>query len=384
MASRVLTALHRRILIAARRDISQRKFRLLQDLRAAHQSGELAAGELAPSVRDLARKYELSSGLVAQQVQVLVGEGLFYTVSGAGTFVGRRRPESAEFYLFVLAGARREMELKTGFEEEIARRGGTTLIMTPEQVVESVRRELLPVLAGIYLFRGVDEDPVKAALAAAGQTPPEVNFDDLRQNTTGADVVNFDDVDGGRQAAQHLRRGGHREIAFLAIHAEHDAFNCSWSARRLDGWRSVLQRDGIDTQLAFLPSECALYSRPESAGLLREAARRLLEEAGATAVVAANDDAALQLIQACRDTLAPQDWPAIVSFDGTLPRENNVLTSLRLPWEELGRLSAATLWERAHNQITGARVHRMTPLRMIPRLTCNANWSLVENLQTTF
>lgn len=318
-------------------------------------------------------------------MQVLVQEGLFYTVAGAGTFVGQRQLEHPEYYLYVISAIRQERELKNAFEEEIAARGGTTLVMTREQAIESRRRGLLPEIRGFFTFLGKDDDPLRPALDPTGTHPvPEVNFDDQRTIHRHADIIRFNDIEGGRQAARHLLRNGHQEIAFLGLHAAHDSHDSFWSVQRMQGWREVMENKGIPTEnLLFLPAHNALRAKPGADEWILEAAHRLLRESNATAVVTTNDDVALQLIAACRTVCAsPRDWPAIVSFDGTLPTENNLLTSLRLPWGELGRMIASTLWDRAHGQLTGEPILRLAPMRMIPRLTCQANWSLIESLQT--
>ena len=375
--------------MAARREISQRKTALVRDLREAHSSGVLAPGDMAPSVRDLALKYELSVGVVSQQLQILEQEGLLYKVARGGTFIGRPRGEDAEFYLFVLPGTRRDREMESGFEEEIARRGGTPLVLTHSQITEQLGVGAMPALAGVFYYWPRETfglmPKIEAHLSGASQKPlAEVNFVDFSPQTSPEDKIGFDNLGGGRQAMQYLLEKGHRRTAFLGIHAQGDTRGSRWSAARMEGWQGALERAGLEREnLVFLPSRSAVRTVAASAQLIQEAARRLVRESHATAVVTANDDAALQLIQTCRDEGLPAaQWPAIVSFDDSLATtERNRLTSLRLPWESLGRTAATLLWERRHGQLSGDAVCRLIPLRIITRLSCRAHWSLAESLQ---
>lgn len=371
-------------LMAARREISQRKTALIRDLREAHRSGLLAPGDMAPSVRDLALKYELSMGVVAQQLQVLEQEGLLYKIPRAGTFIGQPRVESSEFYLFILPGTRRDQEIETGFEEEIAKRGGTPLVVTREQAKEQLSLGAMPPLAGVfYYWARQTEGIIEQINDLNSGTLAECNFVDFSPESSPEDKVGFDNVGGGRQATQYLLEKGHKRVAYLGVHGADDKRWTQWSVDRMEGWQIALERANTDLKnLAFLPSSSAARIVPSSPQLLQEAARRLLRESRVTAVVTANDEAALQLIQTCREEGIPaSQWPAIVSFDDSLSTQRNRLTSLRLPWEALGRTAATLLWERRHGQLDASPVSRLIPLRIITRLSCRGHWSLAESLQ---
>lgn len=368
--------------MAARREISQRKSALLENLRSAYREGQLVPGDMAPSVRDLARQYDLSVGVVAQQMQILVQEGLFHTVSGAGTFVGQQPAGEFQLYLFLLANSVWDNQIKAGFEEEIARRGCGTLVIQPHRALMHLESGTLPPVAGVFAYGARPLDELMARLNDGRSTPlPEVNYVERSEEFSDTDRVLFDNFDGGRQAAQHLLAAGHERVAYLGIHAENDFFENDWSVVRMEGWQAAMARTGLDTQsLVYLPERLASHAVLESPQLLQEAALKLLKNSGATAVVAANDAAAWQLIKSCQNLgLSSDRWPAIVSFDDTISNEAHILTSLRLPWEELGRTAANLLFERANGQLIGEPVCRYLPMRIISRLTCRGNWSLLES-----
>jgi DNA-binding GntR family transcriptional regulator len=60
------------------------------DLRRQIESGELAPGDMVPSITRLMQEYEVSKGTAVKALDVLRREGLTRTVAGWGTFVTER------------------------------------------------------------------------------------------------------------------------------------------------------------------------------------------------------------------------------------------------------------------------------------------------------
>jgi DNA-binding GntR family transcriptional regulator len=60
---------------------------LADQIRAAIRSGEYAADDPIPSLRQLEQQSGLAQATVQHAIKVLVDEDLVYTVSGRGTFV---------------------------------------------------------------------------------------------------------------------------------------------------------------------------------------------------------------------------------------------------------------------------------------------------------
>ena len=60
------------------------------DLRARIESGELAPGDMVPSITRLAQEYGVAKGTAVKALDVLRSEGLTRTVAGWGTFVAER------------------------------------------------------------------------------------------------------------------------------------------------------------------------------------------------------------------------------------------------------------------------------------------------------
>jgi DNA-binding LacI/PurR family transcriptional regulator len=99
------------------------------------------------------------------------------------------------------------------------------------------------------------------------------------------------------------------------------------------------------------------------------AAAQLLNVPEVTAVLAANDCAALGMCAALSDAHIPRaQWPPLIGFDRRPAPSSFVLTSLRLPWEEIGRTAADFLWERRTHVYRGQPRQRQVPMRLIHRV----------------
>ena len=161
-----------------------------------------------------------------------------------------------------------------------------------------------------------------------------------------------------------------------------------WSARRHSGWRETLESAGIDArELTFYPDDKGArlvaqhFSHHESVAQQIAAAHlgpRGLEAGGeaVSALVAFNDAAVMGVLRALREANVPTDlWPALVGFDNAPGADGQVLTSLRLPWEEIGAGAAELLWARRHGELAGPPTRRTVSMRLLPRLTCGKAWS---------
>jgi DNA-binding LacI/PurR family transcriptional regulator len=137
---------------------------------------------------------------------------------------------------------------------------------------------------------------------------------------------------------------------------------------------------GLSTEgLAFHPQESDSPKAIRQVG--RVLAGLLKQQANITAIVAANDQTALMVLDGINaGGVARDKWPAIVGFDNLASAQGQVLTSLRLPQEELGRTAADLLWERRHGLLTGPPVHRRAHMSLLPRLSCRSGWSSTVGL----
>ena len=322
--------------MATRKETAERKIRLRHDLLAARKQGALRAGEVATSHRALASQYGLSPFTVARELKQLEHEGLLHAVPRVGTFVGVPSSQQSEFYLLVTRdGSLDEAQFcqtQLGFEDAIARRGDAVLTLEKREVLARCQSGAMPAIAGVF---DLSYWPGEPALELPGQNiAARVSAAQAFEQRPGYDVVSFDDATGGRMATEHLLGRGHRRIAFLGVHSvRQNSDLVGWSAQREQGWRLALQNEGLSGDgLAFHPASDALkLAIPVSDGTcppenseLREALNQLVATPDVTAVVAANDCAALQLLEALRAARKPpQNWPAIVGFDNHPAAQGN-------------------------------------------------------------
>lgn len=360
--------------MATRNETSRRKQALVKWLRDAVHSGHLRPGEMAPTARELAERFYLSLRVVALEIQKLVAEGLLYTVARRGTFVGRPAQAHDAVYLLVIGDAPEAHwnVLRIGFEERIAQLGGATMVLPLAEAIARRRRGDLPALAGVY-------DHSEGAPESAGwgidRGLPRVCFHLWNEDALHADVLSFDDQGGGWQATQTMIDHGHRRIAFLGMHPQPNPERLFlWSEAREIGWRSGLTNAGLPAEgLSFHPQRFPGREPDDQIAGAENVAQQLLAVPGITAVVAATDCAAIGLCRALEAAQVPTDRrPAIIGFEGRPAATNFVHTSLRLPWEELGRTAADFLHERRVGTYRGQPRLRQVSMRLIHRVGMRA------------
>lgn len=364
-----------------RQETARQKNALKQDLRERCRAGVLVAGTAAPPLRVLAESYGISTNIASQVLQELIAEGLFHTVPRVGTFVGRPQASAGEFMLMLLPDERGFTEeddlrlIQQGFEERVAELGGVSLVMPLSVALAARESNELPPLVGVFDFAFHEDSPFTWGRDCA---LPRVGFSGRVENPERTDTVSYDDTDGGRQAARHFLEMGHTRIAFLALHPDNSSVGeLVWSREREDGWRAALHSAGHETtKLAFHPRTEPPGDFLAEIAIARELGARILSDRSITAVVAANDYAALGLLEAARaGGLSPSKWPTVVGFDNRTRATGHVVSSLRLPAEFIGRTAADLLNERRLGQWIGAPRHRRVPMRLIARLSSRCDWA---------
>lgn len=409
-----------------RREISRRKEAMLRELRLAYQSAGSLPGDVAVSQRELSVRHGLSQRTVALEMQKLVEEGVLYMVPRVGTFVGRPHRAEPDCYLFVLPTVPASLgyseyvnAARRGFEERVADLSGATIAMTCEGLRQYIAGEGLPRLSGVFQWGGIDRAALfgeagctAGALAALtrpgtlfGPDVPQVRFGHPAAMTLQAespatdgaepaphvipmDGVNFDSVAGGEQATHHLLSQGHRSVAFIGLHGPDtipDDGSMHWSREREAGWRKAMDGAGLPWQgLSFLPAQSSALPNDAQLKSAKEAAEMLVRRPGITAVVAVNEIASSVVLEELRALNVPRSsWPAIICFDDSTESEANIVSSLHLPWSELGRSAADVLCERRHGRLTGGQHERVVAMRLVRRLTCRQDWTQLGVTGTT-
>jgi LacI family transcriptional regulator len=146
---------------------------------------------------------------------------------------------------------------------------------------------------------------------------------------------------GAYEAVRHLIGLGHRRIAHIHGPAQ---YQCSFD--RFAGYRQALEEAGIAFELALVTQ--GDFTTPGG----QEAAQQLLELPNRpTAIFAANDQMAYGVLLAtqARGLRTPDDL-AVIGFDDitVLAPMRPTLSTVRQPFQEMGRRAAETLLTLAH------------------------------------
>ncbi|OMD38925.1 LacI family DNA-binding transcriptional regulator [Paenibacillus odorifer] len=156
--------------------------------------------------------------------------------------------------------------------------------------------------------------------------------------------VDADHVEGSWQAAKHLLEQGFTRIAFL-----NGPESYSNSRDRLTGYTRALAEVNlsVDSSLLFegnFSRKSGIIAAKEMLPLLNEI----------DAIMAANDRMAIGLQQGLQELGIPRDrLPAIVGYDDSEAAEltTPALSSVRVPFYELGELAAAQIIELLGNNL---------------------------------
>ncbi len=151
-----------------------------------------------------------------------------------------------------------------------------------------------------------------------------------------------DDI-AAAMATQHLVELGHQRIGFIAGSLEYEL-----SGWRVDGWRGAMAEAGLSTDGLLAQGDFSIESG-------RICAPELID-AGATAIIASNDQMALATLEVARarGLSVPGDL-SIISFDDTpvVRFSHPAMTAVEQP--------IAAVTARAVELIIGARAGRETP-----------------------
>lgn len=209
--------------------------------------------------------------------------------------------------------------------------------------------------------RGILVSPVSRRLDRLEQLRergmPVVLLDHPRDDWSGCAVA-VDHVEGGRLAAEHLIRLGHRQIVSLAGRSGIPAIT-----QRTEGVRTAVTAGGLDP-------DRHLVEIPVAAGQLANAGEEAVDRILAldprpTAIICVNDMAALGAIRGLRKHgLSVPDDMSVVGYDDVLYAEalSPSLTTLRRPRCELGKAAVNLLLDE------GSSGHRHEELLYQPTL----------------
>ncbi len=147
--------------------------------------------------------------------------------------------------------------------------------------------------------------------------------------------IEIDDVQGGRMAAEHLLRKGHRRIAFIGADESHD-FELHPTGRRLKGFQQAMKKARMKVPADYI---ClAEHTQEESMNVTRQLLSLPLPP---TAIFAAADIQALRALKVAHAMgFKIPEQLAIVGFDDIDMAAFMDLTTIRQHLDELGAVGS--------------------------------------------
>ena len=243
-------------------------------------------------------------------------------------------------------------EILDGVQEGVRRHDYSTLLVTGNADPVAERTEITRLLEsrieGLVLIahRLSDED-----LASIAREVPTVVVTWRTDSVAGLDSVAGDDLAGARLAVEHLVALGHERIAHVSGGDNRIA------RERRTGYEQAMADHGLRPLVvdgAF--TEQGGYAGAEAA-----------VDEGATALVVANDLAAIGALAAlrARGLRVPGDV-SVVGYDGMRLLDSLDLTTVAQPLADMGRIAADLLMERIATP-GGPSTHRLVETRLVPR-----------------
>lgn len=151
----------------------------------------------------------------------------------------------------------------------------------------------------------------------------------------------IDDDRGGCLAAQHLFQKGHRRLAYFGP-VKLPEYSIHPQEYRLEGFRKFLEAQGVK-----LPPEYIQLSSLEAQAVREDLTRLMDLPEPPTAIFAATDSIAIQIMRAAREEgIKIPDDLAVVGFDDIDISEQIGLTTISQSLDESGRMAAELLTAR--------------------------------------
>ncbi|MFF5965149.1 LacI family DNA-binding transcriptional regulator [Streptomyces collinus] len=322
-----------------------------------------AGVSVATVSRALAGNYPVSAATRARVMDAV--ESLHYVVNVHAKALSGRVPGPIALVIQDITGPSLA-HVAAGVEQEAAARGRLSLVCAThgdqqreDDLVQMMREQHA---AAVVLVGGVPQDDVyhrrmaeyARALDAAGSRLVLVGRPPLPGGLP-VTVVEYDNRGGAFQAADHLIAAGHRRVLFLG-----GVCGLSTGEQRRDGYVHALRAHGVPyAEELDIPGP---YTRVSGYQRTREA---LDADLDFTAIVAGTDMVALGALAALRE--AGLDVPrdiSLVGFDD-VPFAADLtpgLTTVRVPYEDLGRTAVRLALEREQSLAEDAHVVLSTQL----------------------
>jgi len=296
----------------------------------------VSVGTVSMALRDHPRV----AAATRQRVQEIARE-LGYEAGGVGRALATGRTQLVGFVSEGFPAEHGWHALILGGLMEFLARREHGVVCFPEAFPELLRQEALQrrMVDGV-VFSCIWRSEALAKLT--DHAVPIVVADPLGE--VACDAVAPNNRDGARQATRHLLELGHRRIAYIGV--EYDWVQLI-SRRRWDGFVEEMSAAGL-----------APNPGGDRIGSAAEQVARALDDHKATALVCFSDDRAVEVLRElrARGLKVPRDV-SVVGFDDMnyAPLLTPPLTTVRLPWRDIGRTAGRMLLERIETLDAGPR-----------------------------
>lgn len=376
--------------------------RIEHDLRDKIRAGRWTAGAILPSRCDLAAEYRVSSGTIRRAVEILISEGTLHAEDGRGTFVARApalleqktaalSPPSASVPTPSLVPRRiktvgivgsiyanwngvnsQDCTILQSIEHALSQFGVVTKLQNTHlgqghlspltETIEKISTESIDGLILICLDR--DRLDVEAALAQIELKPFPIICVLAGEIHLPIPHIFYDNRMGGFQAAKHLIDRGHRSLSVIT------PTTASWATERLAGMQSAIAHAKMPADsLTVISGDGRPWHNMQDPIVLAYNAVRAALNSGwelSGGIVGITDDAILGLLEAAAETplTVGVDF-ATVGFDDHPNARAHGLTSMRPPWEDMGREAVRLLMDDTNGVQTSRQIRLCAHL--IPR-----------------
>jgi len=256
------------------------------------------------------------------------------------------------------------LSVLVGAQEEAARLGMHLIVRSLprfETPTEMPRMSREQAVAGTLL---VGAAPERVLEIFRSQIGPAILVDN--QASIGQDMVISDGFGGMLEATKYLIELGHRKIAFVMNEATAPSFN-----DRLRGFLAAQFDAGL------IPDERSILKTHRSEPIEEPLIKIIKAPDRPTAIVAANDRTAFDVLKCCRDNgFSIPDDMSLVGFDDVAFSVHTYppLTTVNVDKQLLGRLAVRQLqWrieESAKSTERDPAIRIMVPARLVRRESC--------------
>ena len=338
-------------------------------IRTEVNEGRYAVGESIPSLRALAKSFEVGVPTVRQAIQLLANEGLLYTKPGSGIYVKNRVSSRHSQIALVLP------DISNPFYAEITRAVETTCRKAGFQVMlfntfydENEESRVLADLieqniGGIIIAPIPEADNGETYRAVQRSGIPIVSIVRELNGVESSSVVT-EDYNGVRDLLDYLIQIGHERIGYIASHP---------SNRRkvaLQAYKDALKANGLEYR-----DEWVQMSALQGISGGKEAVIKMLAfTEKPTAIFACNDLTAIGALHGIRQIglQVPEDI-AVIGFDNIEVAEylEVPLTTVGQPKTEMGKIGAKLIIDQIQGRSPELHKVSLQP-KLIVRQSCGS------------